>query len=60
MINKFGVPARYCINLVILLLVPHCLVAERTNVLVILADDLGYPDPGCYGGELAWSRSDIG
>ncbi|MFH5806405.1 arylsulfatase [Alienimonas sp. DA493] len=26
--------------------------AERPNVLVILADDLGYSDLGCYGGEI--------
>tara|TARA_R110002072_G_scaffold47429_1_gene130602 strand:- start:17321 stop:19048 length:1728 start_codon:yes stop_codon:yes gene_type:complete len=25
---------------------------ERTNFLVILADDLGFSDPGCYGGEI--------
>ncbi len=27
-------------------------VAERPNVLVILADDLGFSDLGCYGGEI--------
>ncbi|HVW36369.1 MAG TPA: sulfatase-like hydrolase/transferase, partial [Pirellulales bacterium] len=26
--------------------------AERPNVLVILADDLGYSDLGCYGSEI--------
>ncbi|MDR1666829.1 MAG: arylsulfatase [Bacteroidales bacterium] len=25
---------------------------ERPNILVILADDMGYSDPGCYGGEI--------
>ena len=25
---------------------------ERPNVMVILVDDLGYSDPGCYGGEI--------
>ena len=26
--------------------------AERPNVLIILADDLGFSDLGCYGGEI--------
>ena len=26
--------------------------AERPNLIVILADDMGYSDPGCYGGEI--------
>ncbi len=26
--------------------------AEKTNVILILADDLGYSDLGCYGGEI--------
>ena len=26
--------------------------ADRPNVLVILVDDLGYSDLGCYGGEI--------
>ena len=27
-------------------------VADPPNVLVILADDMGFSDPGCYGGEI--------
>ncbi len=26
--------------------------AERPNVVIILADDMGWSDPGCYGGEI--------
>jgi arylsulfatase A-like enzyme len=32
--------------------------AERPNILVILADDLGYSDLGCFGGEIATPRLD--
>lgn len=29
-----------------------CSAADRPNVIVVLADDLGYSDLGCYGGEI--------
>ncbi|MDR1957587.1 MAG: arylsulfatase [Planctomycetaceae bacterium] len=40
-----------------LLLLPFCMIvygfsAERTNILLIMSDDMGYSDLGCYGGEI--------
>ena len=40
------------------LLVAPALAADKPNVLVILADDLGFSDLGCYGGEIETPRLD--
>jgi arylsulfatase A-like enzyme len=59
-----GVSLPACFTLLGLCLValalvpPHCVRAgetappQRPNILVILTDDMGYSDIGCYGGEL--------
>ena len=31
---------------------------ERTNILLIMADDMGYSDIGCYGGEISTPHLD--
>jgi arylsulfatase len=41
-----------------LLAAPASFAAERPNFLVILADDLGFSDIGCYGGEIATPNLD--
>src|SRR5262245_29067800 len=45
----------------VMALSPACLAAEpaaRPNVLLIVADDLGFSDLGCYGGEIQTPRLD--
>ncbi|MDP6118414.1 MAG: arylsulfatase [Planctomycetota bacterium] len=36
----------------LLLLLPHISVAEKPNIILIMADDLGFSDVGCYGSEI--------
>ncbi len=43
---------RVLLAVVLCLLCTPLLPAEQPNVLLILADDLGYSDVGCYGGEI--------
>lgn len=42
----------HSLALLVLLLAPGFASADRPNVLLIMADDLGYSDLGCYGGEI--------
>ena len=44
---------RHCSGLVLMVLVTSVVAAERRpNIIVILSDDMGYSDIGCYGGEI--------
>lgn len=40
------------------LLAGSCLAADKPNVIFILADDMGYSDAGCYGGDIATPNLD--
>ncbi len=43
---------KYVLSLCLFLLVAsQATAADQPNILVVLADDLGYSDLGCYGGE---------
>src|SRR5688572_11826169 len=44
--------------LVAVLTAAPCLAAEKPNVVVILTDDMGFSDLGCYGGEIATPNLD--
>ena len=44
--------------LVLLLTAGVTSAADKPNVIVILADDMGFSDIGCYGGEIATPNLD--
>ncbi|NQV24995.1 MAG: arylsulfatase, partial [Rhodopirellula sp.] len=44
--------AAACVAFFVTLTSQDCTAAERPNIIVILSDDMGYSDIGCYGGEI--------
>ncbi|MEO2088988.1 MAG: sulfatase-like hydrolase/transferase, partial [Gemmataceae bacterium] len=47
-----------CSWFLLLLFIPSATAADRPNVVVILCDDMGFSDLGCYGGEIATPNLD--
>ena len=53
--KQYGLPVmiRYVIFLSLAFwIAPQLPAAERPNVIIIMADDMGFSDIGCYGGEI--------
>jgi len=38
--------------IILVLILSGCEVKEKPNIMIIMVDDMGYSDPGCYGGEI--------
>src|SRR5262245_32325339 len=51
-------PMRQSILLAFLLVATSLRAADHPNVIIILADDVGFSDLGCYGGEIATPNLD--
>jgi arylsulfatase len=49
---------RHLLTAAAVLLVPSVVVAAPPNVVLILSDDMGFSDAGCYGGEISTPNLD--
>ncbi len=45
MLRNFALCALLCVSMA-------AYAADRPNIVVIMSDDMGYSDIGCYGGEI--------
>ena len=48
----------FLLSVVMALFCSQSVCAERPNILLIMADDLGWSDIGCFGGEIATPHLD--
>ncbi|MEJ2883638.1 arylsulfatase [Pedobacter sp. GR22-6] len=44
--------AAYCLTLLLILQIQASAQQKKPNIILIMADDMGYSDIGCYGGEV--------
>ncbi len=56
---KYALHVKWFSILILLGLGASALGADKPNVVIILADDLGFSDPGCYGGEIQTPNLDL-
>ena len=50
--------ATWILSLLCLVVANRCHAQDRPNIVLIMADDMGYSDIGCYGGEIATPNLD--
>ena len=56
---KYALHVKWFSILILFCFGTSALGADKPNVVIILADDLGFSDPGCYGGEIQTPNLDL-